>query len=150
MNCPVRSEGRGESLLEYCAGRLDASKAAALEAHLEACPACRDFLANQEAVWHALEAWEAPPVSPGFDQRVYRMMERESPSAWWERFRTAWRRPAVPLAATAALLLVAGILSYRPAPAPEQPAQAVEIEQVERALEDLDMLGQWSGAEHAL
>ena len=66
MHCPIENRDTAEILLGYCAQKLDAKTAAVLEAHIEICPACREFAEAQKAVWKSLDAWEAAPVSRGF------------------------------------------------------------------------------------
>jgi len=117
---------------------------------MELCPACREFRDGQRALWEALDQWEARPVSADFDRRLYRRIEEQEQMGWWTRvFRSMqpilWR-PALPIAATACLVLVAAFLSVDPGriavPAAES-QQVREVEQVERALEDLEMLRQF-------
>ncbi len=58
-------------------------------------------------------------------------------------------RQAVPLAAAACLLLIAGLIMERPAvirPVPR--GEPVRVEQVERTLDDLDLLDQSNPASH--
>ena len=57
-----------ETLLDYAGGMGDSDDRDAVERHLEACPACRDFVAAQRALFAALDTWEAPDVSAGFDR----------------------------------------------------------------------------------
>ena len=72
MKCPIEIHENAELLLAYCARKLDPETQTILERHLAVCPACRDFKAGQEAVWQALDSWEAVPVSADFDRRLYR------------------------------------------------------------------------------
>jgi anti-sigma factor RsiW len=153
MNCPM--EGRNpEILVAYAAGELDRESASNLERHMAGCLACRSLAAEQAAVWQALDAWEAPPVSPDFDRRLYRRIETEVRFSWWERlirpFRPMPLRQAVPLAATACLLLMAGFLLRHPdmTPPATPHAETVRAEQVERTLDDLELLRQF-GAENS-
>jgi hypothetical protein len=83
---------------------------------------------------------------------LYRKIEEQEQLGWWERIFGAGRpmflRPALPLAATACLVLVAGLfLTDTPdrivSPAGETP-QVREVEQVERTLEDMEMLRQFN------
>ena len=151
MRCPIETQENAELLLSYSARRLDPRSTAILEAHMEVCPACREFRDGQRALWDALDEWEARPISPDFDRRLYRLIEEQEQMGWWARIfgpmRPMFLRPALPLAATACLVLVAGILSVDPgriAPPPSADTQQVrEAEQVERALDDLDMLRQF-------
>ena len=153
MKCPSESKEHTELLLARCAGKLDPETTMQLDRHLSACPACREFQTRQQAVWQALDAWEVQPVSADFDRRLYRRIEEQAQSSWWSR----WMRPSfpsglwsrgVPLAATAGLLLLAGMILERPGKvvAPEDLAgvrvESVQPDQVERALDDMEMLRQ--------
>ena len=145
--------GDTELLLEYTAGGLDAAGREALERHLEECGQCRDFVAGQRAVVAALDGWEAPPVSADFDRRLYARIAREA--SWWDRisrpFSPALIRRGLPVAAAAGLVLVALLVMNRPEsvpPAPPAAAQQVEPlrpDQVETALQDMEMLREFSG-----
>jgi hypothetical protein len=86
-----------------------------------------------------------------FDRRLYQKIEEQQQTGWWSRIfgsaRPMFLRPALPLAATACLLLVAGFIIdtpvTRPAPVSEAP-QVREVEQVERTLDDMEMLRQFN------
>lgn len=146
MTCPRQSnKGSAEALLAYCARNLDAGKAAELERHLAECSQCRVLAQSQKAVWDALDAWKPVVASRDFDQRLYRRIADESNAGWWRRLlRPApmfWR-PAVSLAA-AGVVIAVGLLVRSPETARPQPqvkADQVDIEQVEQALDDLNML----------
>jgi len=154
MKCEIESES-AELLLAYCARKLDPQTQIALERHLSVCPACREFQQTQEAVWQALDAWEAAPVTPDFDRRLYRRIEEETARAsWWSRlmrpFRPMFEAPlmsrGVPLAAAACLLVLAGVILERPnsvAISEEVAAEAIQPDQVERTLDDMEMLQQF-------
>ena len=77
MRCPIESQENAELLLSYSARRLNPESTAILEAHMELCPACREFRDSQKALWEALDQWEARPVSPDFDRRLYRKIEEQ-------------------------------------------------------------------------
>ena len=151
MRCPIETQENAELLLSYSARRLNPESMAILEAHMEMCPTCREFRDGQKAVWEALDQWEARPISPDFDRRLYRRIEEQEQLGWWARIfgpmRPMFLKPALPLAATACLVLVAGFIIDNPgrisAPMVENP-QAPEVEQVERTLEDLEMLRQFN------
>jgi anti-sigma factor RsiW len=151
MNCPMETRSP-EMLVAYAAGELDLETAGALEGHLAGCPACRSLAAEQAAVWQALDAWEAPAISPDFNRRLYRRIQNEVRLSWWERLTRAFRpmplRQALPLTATAGLLLMAGLILHRPNPvAPARPrAETVRAEQVETTLDDLELLRQFAPA----
>ena len=150
MRCPIETQENAELLLSYSARRLNPESTAILEAHMELCPACREFRDGQRALWEALDEWDARPVSADFDRRLYRKIEEQEQMSWWSRVFGSMRpmvwRPALPVAATACLVLVAAFISVNPgtvpAPVAENP-QAREVEQVERALDDLEMLRQF-------
>lgn len=142
--------GNPELLVAYAAGQLDLEAKMKLERHLAGCPKCRSLAAEQAALWKALDAWEAPPVSPDFDRRLYRRIHEEVRHSWWERvsrpFRPMPLRQALPLTATACLLLMASLLVKHPGNLhPVEPrAETVRVEQVERTLDDLELLDQFS------
>jgi hypothetical protein len=151
MKCPIETKENAELLLSYSARRLNPESTAILEAHMELCPACREFRDGQRALWEALDQWEARPISPDFNRRLYRKIEEQEQLGWWARIfgsaRPMFLRPALPLAAAACLVLVAGFIIDNPgrvaAPVAENP-QVREVEQVERTLEDLEMLQQFN------
>jgi len=135
MECPHRT-GEGSGLaVSYIAGNLDARTAAAFEKHLGACPECRARTTEQQVLWLALDEWQPEAISANFNQAL---LERigEQESRW--RVRLNWRSAAP--AAAACCMLIAAFLAKQPALTPTQPR--VQIEQVERALDDMDMLSQ--------
>jgi len=152
MRCPIETQENAELLLSYSARRLNPESTSILEAHMELCPACREFRDGQRALWEALDQWEARPVSPDFDRRLYRKIEEHEQQGWWSRvfgsMRPMMLRPALPLAAMACLVLVAGFIIDEPgkilAPATESSPVVREEEQVERTLDDLEMLRQFN------
>ncbi len=143
MNCPIESSENAELLLDYCARRLDAERAAILDAHMDVCEACRRLRDGQQALWASLDQWESAEVSADFDRRLYRRIEaEEAGQRWWQRL---FVRPAIPLTATAGLVLAVGFLLHQPSRPPVSPdpaPAAADVEQVERTLEDLEMLRQ--------
>ena len=140
-------------LVTYSSGGLDAAQTVALEKHLENCPACREFVSGQKAVWESLDVWQAPPVSADFDRHLYQRIAQET--SWWDRI-LAPLRPlliyrGIPVAATAALLVTAGVLLDRsstpPPPAPQTATVQVESlqpEQVVKALDEMDELSEFN------
>ena len=151
MRCPIDTQDNADLLLSYSARRLNPESTAILEAHMEVCPQCREFRDGQRTLWEALDQWEARPISADFNRRLYRKIEEQEQLGWWARIFGAGRpmflRPALPLAATACLVLVAGFMIDNlvkvPTPAGETP-QVREVEQVERTLEDMEMLRQFN------
>ena len=152
MRCPIETQETAELLLAYSARKLDAETAANLEQHLHLCPACREFAESQRLVWEALDAWEAIPVSPDFDRRLYGRIDREV--SWWQRvarpLRPVLLRNGLPVAAAACLLVMVGIALERPGTMPilpvPQPAEteAVQADQVENALDDIELLHEFN------
>ena len=150
-----------DTLVDYCADTLDAAAAEAVEKHLLECPACDGLVKAQRSAWAALDEWQTPAVSDDFDARLYRRIEASKQAGWVRRswnaiaqggFSPAWK-PAIPLG-VATLVLAAGFLLRSPAPilSTVQPvgpgveavttssAQTVDVDQIESALDDLDML----------
>jgi hypothetical protein len=152
MKCPIESHDNAALLLDYCARKLDPGVVAVLERHIGICPACQAFRARQQLVWAALDQWEAMPVSRDFDRRLYARIEQEGAAQWWSRWAPSlsplgWK-PAVSAAAAGLILLAAALLrTPDPAGTPEAGAQTrietVQVDQMERALEDLEMLRQF-------
>jgi anti-sigma factor RsiW len=146
MECPQHNGDGAELIIAYAARTLDPEIEAAFERHLESCARCRELAAAQRAVWTALDQLTPLPVSSNFDARLYQRIAEEQQSTWWQRvFRANWSwRPAMPLAAACAVLIVAFLVkSSVPSVTLQQQAQPkLQIEQVERALDDMDMLKQ--------
>jgi hypothetical protein len=140
-----------EMVVAYAAGRLDREAAQAFEQHMHSCAACRSTAAEQSSLWKALDLWEAPPISPYFDQLLYNRIPAEVPLPWWQTLARAFRsmplRQAIPLTATAGLLFAAGMMLQHPNKiSTTSPAvRTVRVEQVERTLDDLELLGQFNG-----
>ncbi len=147
MFCPIQSKDNAEVLLAYTNRALDPDTMAVLERHMESCPDCRHVAETQRAVWAALDAWDAMPVSSDFDTRLYQRIAEEGRTGWWRRvFRPmlplSWK-PIMPVAA-ACMTLLAIFLIRAPDQTNSMPAArtetALDAEQVERSLEDLEML----------
>jgi len=151
MNCPLENSEQAQVLLDYGTRKLDAQRRAVLERHMEICPSCRKFAAGQRDLWTALDLWEAAPVTADFDRRLYRRIEQEV-SVWQlllRPFRPLTVRRGLPVAATACLLVMAGVLADRPSgvPAPKSDVtqvESVQPEQVEQALDAMEMLNEFS------
>jgi len=140
-------------IVAYGAGTLDAPTQAALELHLLECPECRQLADSQKAVWTALDHWPPAAISTDFDEKLYARIAQREQESWWQRlshWNWSWR-PALPVAAACAVL-VAAFLLKPPAPVPLNQAHApqkIQMEQVERALDDMDMLKQITSATSA-
>ncbi len=138
----------------YTAGTLSAGEVAALESHIEGCEACGARAAAQKDVWAALDLWEPEAISDDFDRRLYARIAAAGGRRWWHfvlrpevsfSFRTAGP------VAVACLALVAAFFYRNADPmagAPQAPSisiqRKVDADQVERALDDLEMLKQMS------
>ncbi len=155
MNCPMESGGNAGYLLDYAAGKLKADARAQMQLHIEACPACREFAGAQQTVWQALEDWDPAEVSLDFDRRLYARIGQDGSSwtHWWNRFMRPLNplfRHSVPIAAAAGVIIMAGLLMNRPPAMPASPVphsaqmEALQPEQVESALDDMEMLRQFN------
>ncbi len=150
MSCPIRKNE--DLLLGYVAGKLEPRQANEFEAHLRDCSACREAAAAQQAVSRALDAWSVPVVSADFDRRLHARIGAEV--SWWDamlrRFRPVLHWRAVPVAATAGLLLMAGLLLRSPGTltVPDVPVtaqvEAVEPDQAENALVEMEAIREFS------
>ena len=151
MNCPLQREETADILLDYSARRLDPSRTAILERHMETCAACAAFRMEQTAVWDALDAWEPGPVSMDFNRRLWQRIDANAP--WYRSLIDALRcsnwKPVFPLAA-AILLIAGGFVLDHPGVGTAVPAASVqgvsvtvtEANQVEQTLDDLQLLHQ--------
>ena len=145
MDCPQQNSDGVELIIAYAARTLDTANEAAFERHLEVCASCREMATAQRTVWSALEELTPLPVSSNFDAKLYQRIAEEQQHTWWQRlFRANWSwRPAMPVAAACAVLIVALLVKNSGPTVVPQPVQpSLQIEQVERALDDMDMLKQ--------
>ena len=150
MECPAREGEKAAVLMEYCARKLDPRSAAVVERHVAQCDACQDWIRAQQAVWEALDAWEAAPVPSDFDRKLYERIEREERPARWSgllwRLRAVNLRPALSLALASAVLLAALLIRPhppKPVPLPQQAqVESLDADRLERALDDVEMLRQ--------
>jgi anti-sigma factor RsiW len=152
MSCPIGSHEQQELLLAYFAGERNTPDAAALEKHLEVCEACRELVASQRAVWSALDEWRAPAASADFNRRLFARIEQEV--SWWDRlmrpFRPLWIRLTVPVAAAACLVIMVGIaLDHRLSQPQPVSVEVGQPEQIEHALDDMQMLHDFNTAVRA-
>jgi hypothetical protein len=118
---------------------------------LSASPECRRLQEEQQLVWRSLDDWQAPELLPGFDRRLLAQIEAEQGRmSWFERMLGGFR---LPLAATvAALLVVAASVIRQQSPSITgpavatvlEPAESQYVEQINRALDDLEMLADFA------
>jgi anti-sigma factor RsiW len=151
MNCPRKDL---ELLVQRAAGRLTPDEEAALERHLSECTECREAAEAQRNVWGALDAWSAAPVSADFDQRLYARLAAEDAESRWARLWHAvshgfsWKASLSFAGACAVLLalmlLRAPLLQHGASASPVSVTaqKTVDIDEVEGALDDVDMLSQ--------
>ena len=151
MNCPMRRAETTDLLVEYSARRLDASRAAALERHVEGCAACSAFLSQQRAVWNALDQWEPPAVSMDFNRRLWQRIDRAAETPWYRGLLNALRganwKPVFPMAAAVLVIAGAFLLDHRNervvAPDAGTPGVSIiEADQLEQTLDDIQLLRQ--------
>jgi hypothetical protein len=157
MQCPLQQKDTAEILLDYCARKLKPETSALLDRHLAVCHLCREFTDGQRMIWEALDSWESAPISTDFDRKLYARIDAHEASSWWKRLSFGnWSqpfgwKPAMPLA-TACLTIVAAMVLYFPSsrkepdltvskPVVVESPQA-DLDQVERTLEDMEMLRQ--------
>lgn len=153
MICPIESR-HPETLLDYVAGTLDARTVRTLEEHFAVCAECASSVADQSAIWAALDNWEAPAVSADFDRRLYHRIGQTAHGSWWQRSTQALRNlsllQALPLMASVCLLLIAGLIAEYPRPAaPVAGHPIVRASQLEKTLDDLDLLRQLGTSDSA-
>ncbi len=150
MRCPSESGDSADLLVEYCAGTLNRETVEQLEEHLAICPACRSVCEAQKATWDVLDVWEPGPVPADFNRKVLERIEALNAQPWWKRWLaglgfSGWR-PVAAVAMVAGVLAV--VLVLRPdASPPPPPAQTkaassekLDPDQLEQALDDMDML----------
>jgi len=144
MGCPLEFHQSAELIVGYGARTLDPDAAAEFEQHIHFCAACCHAAAVQKAVWAALDdALDDSPelaVSADFDRRLFRRIRAAENRGWW-----LWRA----LVPASACLALAALFLFRPPDstrAPQAPQPTPQIEQVEHALDDLDLLNQIGAA----
>jgi hypothetical protein len=162
MICIKYNQQGAEILMDYCAGRLDPVWASELGTHLLECPECRKLAEAQSAAWEMLDIWKPIEVSPDFDAKLYaRIAQEEREPAWlhwWiEELRRIFRpaaprpfwKPMASLVAVAAVLALAVMVRMPDSTRHVQSdpshqvlvsSEKIDVDQVEQALEDLDML----------
>jgi anti-sigma factor RsiW len=149
MNCKTCHDALSHLLLDPAA-----PSNAAARAHLATCTACAQEFASLTATMSLLDTWQAPEVSPYFDQKLaVRLREEQAAPApgWFERLRTRLLlntgrqfRPA--LAGVMALLLIGGgtfgISNFHGHPVPVSATvnDLQILDKNEQALQQMDQL----------
>jgi anti-sigma factor RsiW len=146
MRCPIESGDESEWMVAKEAGSLAPEQEAELEKHLESCARCRELAESQRVVWSALDSWPPVTVSQNFDERLFRRIATEQRQAWWKRWppmNWSWR-PTVPVGVACAVLMAAFLVKspvlHNESRSRSEPK--LQIEQVEHALDDMEMLKQ--------
>ena len=151
MNCKLCHAALPNLLLEPAA-----PENAAARDHIAACAACAHQLATLQATLSLLDSWQAPEVSPYFDQKLavrFREAQSAPSEGWFQRLRTRLLfntgrhlRPA--LAGALVLVLVVGggsigIATFQH-PHPVQASAVVNdfqlLDKNEQALQQMDQL----------
>ncbi len=147
MQCPMKTSAGNETLIAYGARALTPEAETEFVRHFSGCDSCRSVAEAQRTLWGTLDQWQPLAISRDFDQKLYARIEEDRQRPWFTRlFDWNWSwRPAMPVAAActaviAAFLIRGPLLDQKAGPV-VQPAN-VDIEQVERALDDMDMLKQ--------
>ena len=171
MECPLNTKEGADLILDYCSDRLAASdpaKAIAFERHLaqDRCEECNRVVTAQRAVWDALDSYVAPAVSADFDEKLWKRIEESEARPWWRKLLdgpaagwgmsgVSWKPAFVTASACAAVFAL--MLAIRTGgsggahpdavPAVEKAsavlvAAPVDFDQVEKAIDDIDMLDQ--------
>jgi anti-sigma factor RsiW len=150
MNCKACQSALPDLLLDPAVPANSAARA-----HLAACAACAREFASLEATFALLGEWEAPAVSPYFDQKLaVRLREEQAAPAagWFERLKdrillNTGRQFRPAMAGALALVLVVGGGSFGFSTLHPQPVQASAtvqdlqiLDRNEQALQQMDQL----------
>lgn len=121
-----------------------------VESHLWVCPTCSQAYLEQQALWRAMDGWEAPEVSAGFDRRLFTQIGKASfwaPLDWLLHLLRPLQ-PAFPAALAGVMLLAAVVVQQGhdlPAAEPAITVQALDredVRQIETTLDDIRMLNE--------
>lgn len=153
-NCPAE-----DMLLDYAAGRLSGTQAAVFEKHADTCLHCSALRRAQTAVWQSLDEWKPAPVSTGFNRELWRRIDADARASSWTHELAAvlefrfWTRLA-PLAVAVALIVTGFVFDHASRQThtfqTNSPAAIVvtasEADQLDRALDDIQLLGEVDAA----
>jgi hypothetical protein len=124
MDC----NGLNQRLDDYLDGLLNPEERAAVDSHVQMCPACRALLAREIGLQRTLRALPAPePLENFFDGAIRRAIAQDQ-----RHQRRRWRLPSIALAASILLVFTAH-LWLKPGPAPVQdiPGLSITLNQVQ-------------------
>jgi anti-sigma factor RsiW len=151
----MRCEDISQKLPDYLAGEVDPAERAAIEQHLEGCPACLSETEGLASTWRMLGDSPAPaPDSLAMRARLDASIERERFAASRtydpapQRFR--WNHPLVAACAATLVLAVGVVLGRATERAPAAPAEVVALHQELRDLKQmvtLSLMQQQSASE---
>lgn len=142
MNCPLLSDDTLDLLLDFSAGRLDPLRAAELSRHMDVCPACAVYRDEQAVLWTAMDEWRPEPVDVGFNRAVWRKIDEAERTPWYRSLGVL--KQALALAAAVLVVSVGFLFDHNPVPTPA--VTIGEVEQVEEALDDVQLLRQFENA----
>lgn len=136
MTC-LRDNNQGADLLiGYLEGTLPAEELRNLERHAAECAECRGLLAVQATLGLDM----APEVSANFDAKLYaRIAADQTRRPWWS---LSWKMVAPAVAMAAALAVTVWVRQPVPQPVPQvdHVVVAQDVQQLEQALDDLELL----------
>lgn len=146
---------------ELLLGASSGSVAEHAAAHLKECEGCSSAFAEQVALWGKMDAWTLPEVSSDFNRGLYAKVDASQQERWYDRWardlKAFFAQPSLALA-SAALVVVAGFMLdhaavdgtrvSRPSEVGAIHAPAVQLspsdaEQMEKTLDDMEMLRQF-------
>ncbi len=132
MTC-LRDNNQGADLLiGYLEGSLPTEDLRNLERHAAQCAECRGLLAVQATL--GLDV--APEVSANFDAKLYaRIAADQARRPWWS---LSWKTIAPAVAMAAALAVTVWV--RQPVDPVHQPVVAQDVQQLEQALDDIELL----------
>ncbi len=135
MTCLQDNNQGAELLIGYLEDTLSAAERRELENHAAECAECRGLLAVQATL-----DIPVPAVSADFDAKLYaRIAADEARQPWWKSawWKQSWKVYA-PVVGVAAMLAVAVFVPREPEP--QAPVISQDVQQLEQALEDLELL----------
>lgn len=147
--CQLNEDDRAEILLSG-SGKEEFRVAA----HLLTCEPCRQALAHHSSVWMMLDSWTVPNVSLGFNRELFAKIDAVEAEPWYARFtsqvKAMFSQPLLALAVAAVVIFGGFILDHPAGTTSGGSARSAaiqvsntEAEQVEKTLDDLEMLRQF-------
>ena len=110
-------------------------------------PELRTLFEQQQALFRAMDLWESEAPSSNFDQAVYARIQHDAEAQpfWHQLLFASWKPALTAGLAAAALLLGTLVFDFESTQEPTQVAvksdpEAEYYEEIERALDDMEML----------